>query len=109
MAALWRTGTAQGASTGDELVAGTDWSAAGLVPPPTGELAGEAIDVLVALGLDDEEARRTLERFRAHDESLFEQTWRDRGDEDKLAAAASRGREELERLFEEDAKARRSA
>ena len=66
-------------------------------------------DVLVALGLDDEEARRTLERFRAHDENLFEQTWKDRGDEDKLAAAANRGRQELERLFEEDAKVRRSA
>ena len=55
------------------------------------------------------ELRRTLERFRAHDENLFEQTWQDRGDEDKLAAAANRGRQELERLFEEDAKVRRSA
>jgi monovalent cation:proton antiporter-2 (CPA2) family protein len=66
-------------------------------------------DVLVALGLDDDEARGAIERFRAHDESLFEQTWRDRGDLDKLAAAANRGREELERLFDEDARGRRSA
>jgi monovalent cation:proton antiporter-2 (CPA2) family protein len=66
-------------------------------------------DVLLSLGIDYAEAHAAMERFRAHDEAMFEETWRHQGNLDELAAAANRGREELERLFEQDASERRSA
>jgi monovalent cation:proton antiporter-2 (CPA2) family protein len=66
-------------------------------------------DVLVGLGFEAREAHGIVERFRAHDEQMFEESWRDRGDIDQRAAVMSRGRAELERLFEQDARERRSA
>jgi single-stranded-DNA-specific exonuclease len=51
MAALWRAGQADVRVDAGRLVAAADWAASGLVPPPTGETAGEAIEVLVELGL----------------------------------------------------------
>jgi single-stranded-DNA-specific exonuclease len=51
MAALWRAAEAREEIASDALVAAADWGAAGIVPPPTGEAAAEAIDALVELGL----------------------------------------------------------
>jgi single-stranded-DNA-specific exonuclease len=51
MAALWRAGDPGARMRADALVAAADWRASGLVPPPTGEAAAEAIEVLVELGL----------------------------------------------------------
>jgi hypothetical protein len=65
------------------------------------------IFVLEALGLDREDAAAAGDRFRAHDEALLEASWQDQDDEAKLRDVTSRGRDELERLFEEDAAARR--
>jgi glutathione-regulated potassium-efflux system protein KefB len=65
--------------------------------------------VLEGLGLDVAEARAAVERFRAHDEALFESSWQHQADLDRLADIAKRGREELERLFEQDAAGRRPA
>lgn len=63
-------------------------------------------DVLEALGVDYAEARSAVERFREHDEAQFEASWQHQDDLDKLTDIARRGREELERLFEEDARQR---
>jgi glutathione-regulated potassium-efflux system protein KefB len=65
--------------------------------------------VLEEMGLDVGDARAAVERFRRHDEELFEEAWRDQDDLQKLTDVAHRGREDLERLFEEDAARRRSA
>jgi single-stranded-DNA-specific exonuclease len=51
MAALWRAGQAGERVDAGELVAAANWAASGLAPPPTGESAAEAIEVLVELGL----------------------------------------------------------
>jgi hypothetical protein len=51
MAALWRAGRTGEPISPRALVAAADWAAAGLVPPPTGEAAADAIEVLVELGL----------------------------------------------------------
>jgi hypothetical protein len=51
----------------------------------------------------------TVERFRVHDEALFEASWKHQGDLEQLTDIARRGREELERLFEQDAAKRRPA
>ncbi|MGC4000368.1 MAG: monovalent cation:proton antiporter-2 (CPA2) family protein [Anaeromyxobacter sp.] len=66
-------------------------------------------EVLEALGADAGEARTAVERFRAHDEALFEESWQDQGDLDKLAERSSRSRAQLEQLFDEDARTRRPA
>jgi glutathione-regulated potassium-efflux system protein KefB len=65
--------------------------------------------VLEGLGVDALDARAAVERFRAHDEALFEESWRHQGDLEQLTDIARRGREELERLFEQDAAKRRPA
>jgi glutathione-regulated potassium-efflux system protein KefB len=65
--------------------------------------------VLEELGEDAALAKASVERFRAHDEELLEASWRHRGDLDQLTRMAARGREELEKLFDEDARDRRSA
>ena len=70
------------------------------------ELTGQ---VLETLGLDVGEARAAVDRFRAHDEALFESSWEHQSDPDRLVDIAKRGREELERLFEQDAAGRRPA
>jgi len=70
------------------------------------ELTGQ---VLEALGEETAAARASIARFRAHDEALFEEAWQHREDLDRLQAIGARGREELERLFDEDARDRRSA
>jgi hypothetical protein len=51
MAALWRAAEAGARIEAEALVAAANWAASGLVPPPTGEAAAEAIDVLIELGL----------------------------------------------------------
>lgn len=63
-------------------------------------------DVLTGLGFDFADAKASVDRFREHDEALFETTWRHQEDPEKLIELASRGREELERLFAGDAAAR---
>jgi monovalent cation:proton antiporter-2 (CPA2) family protein len=63
-------------------------------------------DVLQALGVVDVEARWAVEQFRAHDAAQFEASCQHQDDLDKLTDLALRGREELERLFEEDARRR---
>jgi len=65
--------------------------------------------VLLRLGEDAATARASAERFRAHDEALLEESWQHRNDLERLKSTAARGREELERLFADDAKERRSA
>lgn len=64
---------------------------------------------LEALGEEPARARSAVERFRAHDEALLEETWRHADDQEKLIEVSRRGRAELEKLFEEDAADRRTA
>jgi monovalent cation:proton antiporter-2 (CPA2) family protein len=66
-------------------------------------------DVLTGLGFDFGDAQASVDRFREHDEALFEETWKHQEDPEKLIELSSRGREELERLFAGDAGQRRSA
>lgn len=68
-------------------------------------------EVLEGLGVARDLARVTVERFRAHDEALFERSWRHQDDLEKLTDIARSGREELEKLFEADLRdeGRRSA
>lgn len=66
-------------------------------------------EVLESLGVEHDEAVAAGVRLREHDEAMFEQSWRHAGDLEKLTDIANRGREELERLFEQDAEERRSA
>lgn len=63
-------------------------------------------DVLQALGIDYAEARGAVDRFREHDAAQFEATWQHQDDLEKLTDLARRGREQLEQLFEEDARRR---
>ena len=62
--------------------------------------------VLQALGTSAAAAAQAGARFREHDEALFEESWRHRGDLEKLKGIAHRGRAELEQLFERDAEER---
>jgi monovalent cation:proton antiporter-2 (CPA2) family protein len=64
------------------------------------------VDVLQAMGIDYVAARTAVERFRDHDAAQFEASWQHQDDLDKLTDIARRGREELEQLFEEDARSR---
>ncbi|MCY1036947.1 monovalent cation:proton antiporter-2 (CPA2) family protein [Corallococcus sp. BB11-1] len=66
-------------------------------------------DVLQALGLTFTEARRTVERFREHDESLMVETSKVFKDEKKMMEVIARGRQELELLFEKDEAEQKSA
>ena len=59
-------------------------------------------DVLQGLGMSYAQSESTVERFREHDEELLRSTYQLRGDTAKMAEAAHRAREELERLFAED-------
>ncbi len=65
------------------------------------ELTG---DVLEALGFSFSESKSTVERFRQHDEALLESTYQHQGDVEKLAQLALKAREELEQLFDRDAR-----
>jgi glutathione-regulated potassium-efflux system ancillary protein KefC len=60
-------------------------------------------EVLTALGLTYSDVRRTVERFREHDEALLMATSPYHKDEKKLTEMAARARKELESLFEQDA------
>ncbi len=64
------------------------------------EMTGE---ILQELGLTYSESRKTLERFRQHDEDLMLATYPYHKDEKKLSEMAARARAELESLFEKDA------
>jgi len=71
------------------------------------ELTG---DVLQELGFSYSEARSTLDRFRAHDEQMLQESFLYQRDEKKLIEIADRSRRELESLFSRDAQEeRRSA
>jgi voltage-gated potassium channel Kch len=65
------------------------------------ELSGQ---VLRELGLTPSDVDRALRRFREHDEALLLRTFREREDMEKLQRIARSAAEELQRLFEEDAK-----
>jgi monovalent cation:proton antiporter-2 (CPA2) family protein len=65
-------------------------------------------EVLHALGVPLDDAVAAGQRLRAQDEALFEESWRHEGDLEKLTDIANRGREELERLFEQDEQERRA-
>jgi glutathione-regulated potassium-efflux system protein KefB len=58
--------------------------------------------VLEELGLPYSDSRRTVERFRDHDEALLAESHKHQGDISKLTEIAMRGRQELERLFADD-------
>ncbi|MBN1206013.1 MAG: cation:proton antiporter [Myxococcaceae bacterium] len=62
-----------------------------------------AREVLEDLGYSYSESRRTLERFRQHDEELLLATYPYHKDEKKLVEMAAQARKELESLFEQDA------
>jgi glutathione-regulated potassium-efflux system protein KefB len=64
------------------------------------EMAG---DILQELGLTYSESRKTLERFRQHDEDLLLATYPYHQDQQKLSELAAKARAELESLFEHDA------
>ncbi len=59
--------------------------------------------ILQELGLTFSEARKTLERFRQHDEELLLATSPHHKDEKKLSEMAAKARAELESLFVQDA------
>jgi glutathione-regulated potassium-efflux system protein KefB len=58
--------------------------------------------VLRELGLPFSESRRAIEMFREHDESLLLESYQHRGNVEKMTEIVQRGRENLERIFEED-------
>jgi len=64
------------------------------------EMTGELLE---ELGLTYSEARKTVERFRQHDENLLMAAYPFHKDEKKLAEMAAVARKELESLFEQDA------
>jgi glutathione-regulated potassium-efflux system protein KefB len=64
------------------------------------EMTGE---ILEELGLTYSESRKTVERFRQHDEELLLAAYPYHKDEKKLSELAARARAELESLFERDA------
>ncbi|MCC7413718.1 MAG: cation:proton antiporter [Gammaproteobacteria bacterium] len=63
-------------------------------------MAGE---VLRGLGIDAEEAERSVARFRAHDETLLARQHAVYNDEAALRQSAREAAEELARIFEDDA------
>jgi monovalent cation:proton antiporter-2 (CPA2) family protein len=66
-----------------------------------------ASDVFVGLGYSLAEAQEAMRLFRQHDEELLTGQHNVYEDEAQLIAASKQGAEELERLFEEDARATR--
>jgi glutathione-regulated potassium-efflux system protein KefB len=60
-------------------------------------------EVLQELGYTYSEARKTVERFRQHDEELLMTVYPFHKDEKKLAEMAAQARKELESLFLQDA------
>ncbi len=70
------------------------------------EMTGE---ILEALGLTYTDARQATERFRAYDEELLARNYKHAKDVAKLQELAQQSRQELEALFDNDAKDRKSA
>lgn len=66
-------------------------------------------DILQELGLTYDEAKQAMDRFRSHDEDLLERNYKYRMDVQKLQEMAKQQRAELEKLFEDDAKDRKTA
>ncbi len=60
-------------------------------------------EVLEVLGMTYSASRKTVERFRLHDEALLNSVYPYHKDEKKLAEMAAKARQELESLFEQDA------
>jgi voltage-gated potassium channel Kch len=60
--------------------------------------------VLTGLGYAGAAADEAVRRFRAHDEALLERQRAFRDDESRLISSAREAAEELERLFEQDAR-----
>ena len=67
-----------------------------------------ALHVLMAHGIDNEDAERTVRRFKAHDEERIQRGFHHWEDEEKMRQSALQAVEELQKLFEEDAKEQRS-
>lgn len=63
-------------------------------------LAGRTLE---AMGRSAEQAAMIVEKFVAHDRKVLMEAVEHRGDQEALQALALRSRDELERLFEEDA------
>jgi voltage-gated potassium channel Kch len=61
-----------------------------------------ARDVLVAMGLPDGPSNDTVRIFREHDEKMLRDAAAHHQDMDKLIEIAAAGRQELNRLFEQD-------
>ncbi|HET8730012.1 MAG TPA: monovalent cation:proton antiporter-2 (CPA2) family protein [Moraxellaceae bacterium] len=61
--------------------------------------------VLMALGIEEEQAERNIERFREYDERLMERQHAIHQDEAKLIESVKESMRELEALFESDARA----
>jgi hypothetical protein len=75
--------------------------------PAVRETFGSALDAarqsLEALGMAHEEAVRVAAQFRAHDELMFAKQVEAWNDQEKLIALADQGRNDLQRLLEEEA------
>jgi voltage-gated potassium channel Kch len=63
-------------------------------------------DVLVALGGSEDDAQRTIEAFRSHDEALLKRQQAVAHDEKLLIESAQDAARELEQLFEQDPRQR---
>ncbi len=64
--------------------------------------------VLHEIGLSENEATRAVQQFREHDEALLLRNYAYHDDEAKLADLAKQSAQELEELFELDAREDRS-
>jgi glutathione-regulated potassium-efflux system protein KefB len=59
-------------------------------------------DVLESVGYTSEDAREAVQRFRAHDEQMVQESYPVYRDEKKLVEIAMRARAELESIFDKD-------
>ncbi len=66
-------------------------------------------DILQELGMTFSDSRRALDRFREHDEGLLMNNYKHSTDEKKLQEMAAQSRKELEEIFKDDVKDRKSA
>lgn len=58
--------------------------------------------ILQGMGISEQEAAETVEKFRQYDEGLLEQQFAFHRDEEKLIQSAKQSAEDLRRLFEQD-------
>lgn len=62
------------------------------------------VDVLKGLGMSESRAAASAERFRAFDEQMVQDTYKHARDIDKLRELAKKANQELEEIFERDAR-----